>query len=324
MNFRSIKDMADAISRHLYKVPRDVDLIVGIPRSGLLAANIVALELNLPLADLDGFVDGGLLRAGSTRRNPDWITDVSQSRHALVVDDSIWSGAAISKAKERIGTAGFSGKVSYLAVYAEPRATDLVDLHFETCPMPRYFGWNYMHHTHVTNWCFDIDGVLCCDPTEAENDDGPAYEEFLRTARSLRTPTYEIGWLVTSRLEKYRKPTEDWLRANGVKYRELVMLDGVDAETRRRHGLHAKFKASIYTKTGADLFIESNPQQARQIAELSGKPVVCTETHELVGPETVSLQYVMHEVGGRKKDAAQLIRRIRGGVARRVRRLVQP
>jgi orotate phosphoribosyltransferase-like protein len=57
MNFRSIADLSAAISTNLNKVPRDVDVIVGIPRSGVHAASIISLGLKLPLTNIDGLIN---------------------------------------------------------------------------------------------------------------------------------------------------------------------------------------------------------------------------------------------------------------------------
>ena len=100
MNFRSVADLNDAVIQGLHGLPGDVDLVVGIPRSGMLAANIIALNLNLPLTDLDGYLEGRLMRSG--QRGRDSVT----STHALVVDDSALSGATMRTARARIDAAG--------------------------------------------------------------------------------------------------------------------------------------------------------------------------------------------------------------------------
>ncbi len=64
MNFRSIQDLNEAIVRGLPRIPRDVDLVVGIPRSGLLAGSILALHLNVPLTDLQGLIEGRTIQSG--------------------------------------------------------------------------------------------------------------------------------------------------------------------------------------------------------------------------------------------------------------------
>ena len=317
MNFRSIADLSAAISRNLYKVPRDVDVIVGIPRSGVLAASILSLELNLPLTDIDGLINGKLLPSGMTRSNPRWISDLNEARHVLVIDDSILSGRSLANVKSCIVQSDIRHRISYAAVFAAENSTNHVDIYFEICPSPRYFSWNYLHHPNLRNWCVDIDGVLCCDPTDLQNDDGDRYLEFLSSAAVLRIPSYEIGWLVTSRLEKYRRPTETWLQKNGVQYRNLVMLEGHTAELRRRSGVHGKFKADVYSRSGADLFIESELTQAKRIAFLSGKPVICLETQQLINPDVLSVAYVKQAVY-RPSKIFRKLRRLGSTIKRRV------
>ena len=105
MEFRSTADLAATIAGNLNKVPRDVDLIVGIPRSGLLAANLLALDLNLPLTDLEGLLGGNIFQTGTTRMAKNWIKSVAQARQIIVVDDSVHSGRAIAVAKRQVGAA---------------------------------------------------------------------------------------------------------------------------------------------------------------------------------------------------------------------------
>jgi uncharacterized HAD superfamily protein len=168
-----------------------------------------------------------------------------------------------------------SDKVIYCAVFATPMGVGLVDMHFEVCPAPRIFEWNFMHHRTLADSCVDMDGIICHDPTAIQNDDGPEYLRFVHEATPLYIPTVEIGYIVSSRLEKYRKPTEDWLSRHDVRYKELLLLDLPDAQTRRKMKIHAPFKAQVYRNKGdAILFIESESDQAAEIARLSGKPVL--------------------------------------------------
>ena len=157
----------------------------------------------------------------------------------------------------------------------------MIDYFFEEVESPRMFQWNYLNHVISEKCCFDIDGVLCVDPTNEENDDGEKYINFIKNAKPLFIPQYKIYSLVTSRLEKYRDVTEEWLKKNGVKYENLYMLNCATAEERRQKNLHAKFKAEIYKKSDAICFIESEPRQAKEIFELTGKQVICTQTDEI-------------------------------------------
>ena len=296
MEYRSVAHLTADVREGLHRVPRDVDLVVGIPRSGLLAATLVALWLDLPLTDVEGFAEGRLIAVGTTRRRGAHDLDVGAVRHALVVDDSVYQGRALRAARERLSAARPDTRTTYAAVYGVRRAPD-ADLVLQVVPHPRVFEWNLMHHPVLERACVDIDGVLCADPTAQENDDGPAYREFLATARPLARPTRKIASLVTSRLERYRPETEAWLAANGVDYRELVMLDLPDAATRRAQGAHGTFKAEVYRARDAELFVESECRQARQIAATSGKDVLCLEGHEMHRPGALSPAAVSERLG---------------------------
>lgn len=287
MQYRSVAELNQAVLHGLRKIPRDVDLIVGIPRSGLLPANILSLALNLPLADFEGFCAGRILSTGKTRRkapNP----DASAYRKILIVDDSISSGEAMKEARRRISEIDDSpDRFLFCAVYGTDEETPAADIVLERVPNPRVFEWNLMHHPILIRSCVDIDGVLCIDPTEEENDDGPLYSLFLGNARPLYMPGFRIGHLVTSRLEKYRAETERWLEMRGIEYDKLWMLDLPNAEERRRQGAHGRFKAQIYAQLEADLFIESEDAQAMEIARLSGKAVLSIEAQSLVYPDNL-------------------------------------
>lgn len=305
MNYRSIADMNDAILQNLPRLPRHIDLVVGVPRSGLLAANLLGLALNTPMTDVEGLLAGRVLATGRTRRTAAHAraTEAEPERTVLVIDDSVFKGTSMREVRERIAAAGVPGRFVYCAVFGNALRHPDVDVVLEAVPQPRLFQWNIFHHGLLEHCCVDIDGVLCSDPTAAENDDGEAYLRFLSNATPMMVPTRPIGWLVTSRLEKYRPQTEAWLREVGIAYRELVMLDLPSAEERRRSNAHGGFKAEVYRRVGAQLFIESEHAQAEAIARLSGKPVLCLETQHVIEPAPSALS-------GRQKLKA-LPRRIR-------------
>ena len=275
MNYRTYADMALHIKQILPKIS-DADLIVGIPRSGMVPAYMIGAFLNRYVCSLDEFVSGIVYSKGMRSVRERTVKKV------LVVDDSVNDGLAMRRAKERLQGKEKEFELVYMAVYAVEKATSLVDVYADICPQPRFFQWNYMYHPGLLpQACLDIDGVLCVDPTAEENDDGEKYRQFILNARPLFVPNDKVKALVTSRLEKYRPETERWLAENGVKYEKLYMLDLPSREERIRRGVHASFKAEIYKKLkDAHLFIESNPLQAAEIRRLSGKPVICTETDE--------------------------------------------
>lgn len=285
MNFVTFEQLNDCIYRNIGKIPRDIDLIVGIPRSGMLAANMIALYLNLPFTDIDSYIAGRMYQVGTTRKYRDWIASVEEARHVLIVDDSISSGEAMKRAKKKVE--GCVARHTFLAIYALETALPLVNIHFAICHQPRMFEWNYMHHWGLSYCCMDIDGVLCEDPTLLQNNDGKKYEKFLEDAAPKLIPTARVGYLVTCRLEKYRSQTEAWLAKHGVQYDHLIMLDVDSAKDRRKKISHGGYKAEIYKNTDCFLFIESDYEQASEICEKSGRQVYCTANRKLITPDNV-------------------------------------
>ena len=84
MYYRNITDLNNIILKKLSILPRDFDLIVGIPRSGMLPANILALYLNKPLTDLNSFVNGHIYKAGERGQ----FFDIKEFKKILIVDDA--------------------------------------------------------------------------------------------------------------------------------------------------------------------------------------------------------------------------------------------
>ena len=290
MNFKSILDLKEDIAKNLYQIPKDVDLVVGIPRSGMLPALLTALALNIQVTDLQGLKEGRAFQSGHTRRRGALDVPFEKLKHALIIDDSVNTGVSMEQARQEMKALKTDRKVSFCAVYGVPGVENTADIIMEFVPRPRVFEWNVMHHEMLAYSCVDIDGVLCKDPEDYQNDDGEKYLSFLKTASTLHTPTKKINTLVTNRLEKYRKETEEWLRTAGIKYENLVMLDLPDAETRRRTNANSTFKGYFYRQDKAGLFIESELWQAEAIAWISGKPVLCMDGPVMCYPGPLNIR----------------------------------
>lgn len=282
VNYRSVADLNAATRRMASDLAGEVDLIVGVPRSGLLASNLLCLHCDLPMTDVDGLCDGRLLDTGL--RYDGGVSAVGDADRVLVVDDTVNSGRQITETKARLGGRDFPFEIDYAAVYVSFEGDRFVDYWAEVVPNPRVFEWNVMHHPQLENWCVDVDGVLCREPTAEEGDDGDRYREFVSSVEPRFVPSKEIGWLVTCWPEEYREPMEAWLDGHGIEYGELLMSDLPDPETRRSPGTHAQFKARAYQTTGAEFFVESSARQAEEIATLSGEPVYCVEANRVFRP----------------------------------------
>jgi len=272
MNYKSYADLSTDILLEIHKVPSNIQLVVGIPRSGMVPAYMIAAQLNLPVTSLDAFLTDNYGAVGERQLRG----DLNSLEHVLIIDDSIYSGTAMNKAKAKLKAHHLNVNYQYAAIYSATEENDMVDFYFKYVPQPRVFQWNYKNHFITTQSCYDIDGVLCEDPTEAENDDGEKYRNFLLNAKPLFVPSYKIPCLVTSRLEKYRPETEAWLKKQEIAYGELIMLDLPTAQERRALGIHGKFKADIYAARGELYFVESSWEQAKTIFEITKKPVFCT------------------------------------------------
>lgn len=273
MNYKDYSDLSVDILEEIDKIPSDIQLIVSIPRSGIIPAFIIGTQLNLPVNSIDEYLNGILGSKGKRilKNNQNEFT------HVLVVDDSIDSGNAMCDAKERIKALNNNVKHTYCAIYASNKIEPKVDLYLKYLPQPRVFQWNFKNHFISTQSCYDLDGVLCVNPTEEQNDDGKKYLSFILDAKPLFIPAYKISCIVTSRLEKYRTETELWLKTNKVNYKELIMLDLPSAEERRQRKIHAKFKAEVFVIRNEKIFVESNWKQAKTIFKIAKKPVFCTE-----------------------------------------------
>lgn len=284
MNYRSVSNLDKDIIAWLQQLPIDLEVIVGIPRSGLLAANLISLHRNLPLTDVDGLIEGRLFIGGPRGYKDDLNNFLAKRRKVLIVDDSISSGCQIKYVKERLCSANLNHSIYFGAVYIKSKRKNGQDVdYFYSClSPPRCFGWNVMHCECLINTCVDIDGVLCRDPTEKENDDGERYRYFLENVKPIVIPSKTIGWLVTCRIEKYRALTECWLAKHGIKYNHLIMMNFPDKATRVASQSYSSFKASVYKKSGAELFIESSLAQASEIARLAKSYVLCTESMEMI------------------------------------------
>ncbi len=253
------------------ELPRDLDLIVGLPRSGMLPATILALHRNIALADLDTFVSGAVFEGGFRDQQ-------RKIKKVLIVDDSILSGKSFIKASNKLNDLSSKYEILYGAVYFKPNNLGDWFYYHRKLELPRIFEWNMFHSYWTQRSCMDIDGVLCRDPTREENDDGLRYHNFLCTADPRHIPTVQVHTLCTSRLEKYRVDTVKWLHHHGVLYKNLIMHPASSKQERMKMGDHAKRKARAYQESGQYVFFESSQGQSQEIHRLTNKPVICTDT----------------------------------------------
>ena len=311
LNCKNLADLERDIRRNLGRIPRNVDLVVGVPRSGMLPATILSQLLNAPLATLDEYLSGTISSTGNRPINK------SAGGLTLIVDDSVCSGQEMRRVRKRVNDARKSNVV-YSCVYGTDGSNAGTDIELERVRHPRIFSWNIMNSWILEHACCDIDGVLCVDPTDSQNDDSQCYQEFVDTVEPLNLPLVRIRRLVTCRLEKYRRATEHWLGDHNILFDNLVMADGITATERRnaKKFNHAEFKARVYKQDDdAVMFIESCPNQAHSIARLSGKWVFCFTTGEFIAPSFLRYQtrgtlHVARRIGRKLTAPQQTLRQL--------------
>lgn len=305
--FKSLADLSRDVRVWLDDLPHDIEVVAGIPRSGLMVANMISLHRHLPMTDINGLISGRLLAGGRRLDVDDSGHFLGRTRRVLVVDDSVYLGQQLEVVRRQLEAASLPHELRFASVYVDPGKEHLVDFFHEALSFPRMFEWNFMHHAMLQDACVDIDGVLCRDPTPEENDDGIRYAEFLETVGARVKPAYPINTLVTCRLEKYRAETVAWLARNDIRFENLVMMPYSSKAERVAAGRHAAFKAEAYMSAHTMIFIESSVAQARDIADMTVRPVICTDRMKLIEPRVRTKTDIL--VGLRQ--AGSLSRRIR-------------
>jgi hypothetical protein len=271
------------ITDALTLIPRlaSVDLIVGIARSGLIPASVLATHLHVPLMSWDRTT--GLQEVGAGIRMDGY--EAGPVRRVALVDDTAATGFIMQKAAPAVQDRFPDAEIVRTVVYTRAEASPHLDLFAAVYPGLHYLEWNFVNAGHGEGAGYDFDGILCEDITADDDDDGPRYQRALTDAKPLYLPRRRtIPLIVTARGEDRREVTLDWLARHGVTCHELVMRDFPRPDESEWARVVGTWKGQRYHDSGTTLFIESGPDQAAVIAEVSGKPVLCPELGRVIRP----------------------------------------
>jgi len=245
------------------------DVVVGIPRSGLLPASIIANMLNKSFASFEDLKQGYAFYKG--HKMP------STHSKVLLVDDYIYSGYSFDVFKNKIRRFTDVDSVKTLSVFSN--GSDVkVDFVGKSISGRSLFEWNMLHREFNFEVGFDLDGVLCNERNIAGNNNLSNYKIEIKNAVPFMIPDYTINYIITNRLEQFRDVTEDWLFRNNVKYRQLLMWDNT---WNNRSGKYISSKIGMIRGTQIKLFFESDNNTAFEINKQLGIPVLCTNTMKL-------------------------------------------
>lgn len=262
--FVTIDELVRWTAEWIKLFPTTYDLIVGIPRSGLLVANIVALKLGKPFTTPELFMQNHYWKSK--------LINKKEYANILLIDDSITSGKAMAESCQILRSYRKNLSITKAALIATDNSKELVDLYYKIIPHPRIFEWNLLH-AKKGKIASDLDGVICENCPPGVDSDEHSYAEWIKNAKPYLIPAFEIDVIVSNRLEKYRAETENWLSKHGVRYKELILW-GIQSK-KERNGRHAQRKIGVLLKIKPELFWESSFWEAKQIWEATKIPVLC-------------------------------------------------
>jgi len=260
--FVSLTDLMDMTRQWVRQWDKQYDVIVGIPRSGLLVANAVGMMLGKPVATPDMMVNNirPFYRSGR---------EVKTDR-VILIDDSVSSGETMRKNSNMLSRYGINHDRG--ALFVKPDSKQEVDIYYMETGDRRIFEWNMMHAKNCSVG-FDMDGVLCEECPQHVKKSPESYADWVLNARPYLIPSYTIDVIISNRLEMFRNETEQWLDDHGVQYKKLVLWD-VGWDERRGYD---KNKARNVLKYHPELFFESSWKQAQCIWYETGIPTICIE-----------------------------------------------
>jgi len=263
LEFYDYHSMVNVLHNAVLNIDQDFDVVVGIPRSGLLPASIIANMLNKSIASFEELQQGYAFYKGHK-------TSVLNSK-ILLVDDYIYSGYSFDTYKNKIKRCIDVNNIKTMAIYS---ATDgKVDYVGKRINGRTIFEWNMLHKVYNFEVGFDLDGVLCNETNIAGNNNLKSYINAIKNAKPFLIPSYTIPYIVTNRLEQFRDITENWLLENNVKFRQLIMWDNA---WDNRNGKYVSSKIDMIKATQIKLFFESDNRTAFEINKKLGIPVICT------------------------------------------------
>jgi orotate phosphoribosyltransferase len=268
------------------------DVVVGIPRSGMLAGSLIALAAHLPLTDLRS-AGAGLPPQGGLR-SP---RAESGAQRLLVVDDTVNSGANMQLVRQQLAASPHVdlAAVTTMAAFASPRGRRHVDLCLETVDWPRVFEWNVLHQPEVlAGACVDADGLLWPAPAAAGPCDssGPGQTGWpgqegagaVSTGAGGYRPSARVGVVVALEPPGGVAEVRARLAERGVDAAEVVVVAAPAADAVGACCGTVAAKSRLYRERQATLYYCSAYCRAVGIANGSGRPVYWTTGARMVYP----------------------------------------
>lgn len=260
INWVSYQELFNWTVNWAHKLPRNYDVVIGVPRAGMIIAGIISLEHNKPLATVDSLIQGKVWL-------PEELTMPDSLRTVLLVDDTIGRGKAMQPIIQQLKEHNY--KVITGSLICSGKRPD----YFYKYLLPSTLEWDCADRgSFDMKIATDMDGILCEDcPPELDTDDNK-YLQWLNTALPLIIPQCTLNVIISDRLEKYRVATEAWLNHYGIKYNHLELCSFSKVERDSRRGQH---KIGVLLRIQPDVMLESNPELARLLQRSTGITTIC-------------------------------------------------
>lgn len=263
---------AELIEDTLSLIPRltGYQSIIGVARSGLAPAALLAQMLHLPLYILRQ-TEGDLIHAGHGWRLHGRETGLSRP---LLVDDTIGSGTSMQRSLELLWAREILPDTC--VIYQHPQAQLMATHCAKYLGNPHVLEWNVGNSPYSDRIVWDMDGLICEDCPPECDDDGPRYLDWMRAVKPKCLTRRSRITIATGRREKWRSETLAWLDRHGVQAELRMHADG-----ERTFESIVSHKARICTEFPATAphghdhtigMLESDPHQAPAIERLAGRP----------------------------------------------------
>jgi orotate phosphoribosyltransferase len=251
----TLDDLVACTNQWVRSFPETYDLIVGIPRSGLLVAAIIASKLGKPLTTPD-----------CLRENRTWMTKRAPGanggfRKILLVDDAVSKGRELRGVVDGLREHG-EFQIVKAALFVTAEGAPLVDLYHKVISERVLFEWNLLH-SKKGDLAADLEGVICHEPPEGIDADEAAYRAWMANAKPYLIPLYDIEAILSDRLNRYRDVTEQWLAKHKVTYKKLILRDRPAAK--RSRGETAKYKGDELLSIKPEIYWAAQADAAQEI-----------------------------------------------------------
>lgn len=263
MSFKSYETISNYIFNNLYKIPENIDLVVGIDRSGMIIALMIANYLHKNAISFDEFIDNNF--------------NIDNIKNVLITDDTVVRGNTLRQIEKKVKSLNkFDNlNIKFLAVYSctqDVKVSDVIMGYNNT-----WFQFCLFYNGSMTSVSmYQIQGNLCRKPTKEEMQDEEKYLDYINNVKPYQRPNKKsISCIITDRPEKYRKQTQEWLKKYNYKYNKLIMMP-------QNINDKVKYKGQIYKNSSEKLYISNNKKQSIEINKIANKQVLCTQTMQII------------------------------------------